>query len=87
MGRGLLERVAARRGLLGGSIWKLTVTAKKLLKVEDKGVNDYGTDTWDAGRKKLLPEQFEGGGGEDFDTDEGDFADSWGYHKQEDDWP
>lgn len=33
MGRGLVERVSERRGLAGGSEWKLTVTAQQILKV------------------------------------------------------
>ena len=35
MGRGLVERVSERRGLAGGSEWKLTVTAQQILKSKE----------------------------------------------------
>lgn len=74
MGRGLLERVQARRGLLGGSVWRLTLVAKKLLKVE-KGV-DYGIGLRNAGGAEFLSSEFESGGGENSDPYEGYLEDS-----------
>jgi len=85
MGRGLLERVEARRGLLGGSVWRLTVIAKKLLKVKE-GVDDYGTSIRDAGGTQFLSEQYEGGRGENFDSYEGYSVDSWSGNAEDDDW-
>ncbi len=85
MGRGLLERVAARRGLLGGSIWKLTVTAKRLLKITDKGVNDYGFGISNERGTEFLLERCEGGSGQDIHSDTGEFDDTWGYSIEEDD--
>lgn len=41
MTRGILERVEGRRGLAGGSVWKLTPAAVKLLKAND-GAYSYG---------------------------------------------
>lgn len=85
MGRGLLERVAARRGLLGGSIWKLTLVAQTLLKV-DKGVNDYGTSIGNVGGEEFLLERHTGGGGEDSFSEPGNSEDQWGYNPEDDDW-
>lgn len=84
MGRGLLERVEARRGLLGGSIWKLTLTAKRLLKV-DKGV-DYGTGIRNAGEQEFLSERFEGDGRDDQYTDAGYSIGRWADSEEGDDW-
>lgn len=85
MGRGLLERVEARRGLLGGSIWKLTVTAKRLLKVE-KGVDDYGIGIRNTGGAEFLFGGHESGVGEDFNSDTGYSIDTWGNNTEGDDW-
>jgi hypothetical protein len=85
MGRGLLERVAARRGLLGGSIWKLTVTAQRLLKVE-KGVNGYGISIGSDGGSEFLLERHTGGDGEDIYASEGDSGSSWSVPEESDDW-
>jgi hypothetical protein len=87
MGRGLLERVSARRGLLGGSIWKLTLVAQKLLKVTNKGVDDYGTSIGNAAGQEFLSEQREGGSGPDIYADESEFDRAWGYTDEEDDRP
>lgn len=86
MGRGLLERVSARRGLLGGSIWKLTVTARELLEINHKGVNDYGTSTWNDGRTEFLSERHRGDVGEDIDADESYLGSEWPYDNEGDDW-
>jgi hypothetical protein len=86
MGRGLLERVAARRGLLGGSIWRLTVVAQTLLKVDNKGVDDYGTSIGNDGGKEFLLSRHTGRGGEDLHSESGEFEDSWIDHKEGDDW-
>lgn len=86
MGRGLLERVSARRGLLGGSVWKLTVTAQTLLKV-DKGVDEYGFSNNGSGEPQFLLERHTGAGGEDFNSDEGNFGSAWGILEEDDDWP
>ena len=86
MGRGLLERVEARRGLLGGSIWKLTVIAKQLLKVK-KGVDDYGISIRTSGRTELLFGGHESGTGEYCDPDTGLPIDTWGDQQEGDDWP
>lgn len=85
MGRGLLERVEARRGLLGGSIWKLTLIAKRLLKVT-KGVDDYGISIGYTGGTQFLSEQHESGVGEDFDPYEGNSSDTWVDNKEGDYW-
>lgn len=86
MGRGLLERVEARRGLLGGSVWKLTSIAKDLLNVHDKGVDYYGTSTWDAGRTEFLSERHRGEDFEDSHADESDLGSEWLYDYEGDDW-
>ena len=86
MGRGLLERVEARRGLLGGSIWRLTVVAQRLLEV-GKGVDDYGASIGNAGGTQFLSEYDQSGVGENFDPYAGDPIDSWGSDQQGDDWP
>lgn len=43
MASGLLERVEERRGLPGGSIWKLSHATKKLLGVKGDRINGFGT--------------------------------------------
>jgi len=86
MGRGLLERVAARRGLLGGSIWKLTVVAQTLLKV-DKGVDDYGTSIGNVGGQEFLLERHTGGSGENSFAESGEPDDQGRYNPEGDDWP
>lgn len=86
MGRGLLERVEARRGLLGGSIWRLTVVAQDLLNVK-KGVDDYGFGIGNAGGTQFLSGQHESGVGEDFNADAGYSVDTWGDQQEGDDWP
>jgi hypothetical protein len=86
MGRGLLERVEARRGLLGGSVWKLTSIGKDLLNVHDKGVDDYGTSTWDDGGTEFLPERYRGEGSEDSYADESDLGGQWLSDYEGDDW-
>lgn len=83
MGRGLLERVAARRGLLGGSIWKLTITAKRLLKVTEG--EDYGISTGYAGGSEFLSGEHAGGSGQDIHADESEFDRAWGYSIEGDD--
>ena len=86
MGRGLLERVEARRGLLGGSIWKLTVTAKRLLKVKETGVDDYGIGIGSSGGSEFLSGGYESGIGEDFDSYEGFSINTRGDNPESDDW-
>lgn len=87
MGRGLLERVTARRGLLGGSIWKLTVVAQKLLKVDNKGVDEYGISIGITGGEEFLLSRHTGGSGEDSYPESGDFDNSWGHLGEGDNWP
>jgi hypothetical protein len=87
MGRGLLERVEARRGLLGGSVWKLTIVAQKLLKVDNKGVDNYGTSIGHDGEQEFLLERYTGDGGENPHTESGEFDDQWGHHSEDDNWP
>jgi len=85
MGRGLLERVSARRGLLGGSIWQLTVVARKLLGT-NKGVDDYGFSTGDSGESEFLLERHTGGTLENRDPITGEVDDTWAYKQDSDDW-
>lgn len=85
MGRGLLERIAARRGLLGGSIWGLTSISKDLLNVKGKGVH-YGISARDAGGEEFLSERYGSESGADSNPDTSYFED-WGVYREDgDDW-